>query len=148
MSKIDSQTILNLVKEALEARKNAYAPYSHYYVGAALLVDNDKIYRGCNIENSSYGASNCGERTAIFKAVSEGIRKIKAIAITGGKHETDNFSNDEMQFAYPCGICRQVMREYCNPEDMTIIICKSEKEYKVHTLSELLPNSFGPDNLL
>ena len=126
-----------LIKEAMKAREMAYAPYSHYLVGAALVVPSGKIYTGCNVENASYGLTNCAERTAIFKAVSEGQRHIDAIAIVGGTIlETD--------YAYPCGACRQVMAEFL-PEsgDISVIVAKSETDYKTFELSELLPNTFN-----
>ena len=126
-----------LITEALNARQNAYVPYSHYQVGAALLTADDQIYTGCNVENASYGATNCAERTAFFKAVSQGERHFKAIAIAGGL--TDKPIAD---YAYPCGICRQVMQEFCGP-DFLIIVAKSESDYKIMTLSELLPCGFG-----
>ncbi len=129
-----------LIQAALAARKNAYARYSRFQVGAALLTREGKIYSGCNIENASYGAANCAERTAIFKAVSEGEREFSAIAIAGG---TDAEPTD---FCYPCGICRQVLAEFCSP-DLRVYIVKSEKEYKELTLGELLPYSFGGDIL-
>lgn len=134
---------IELVKEAIEARKMAYTPYSHFKVGAALLTTDGKIIRGCNIENAAYGPTNCAERTAFFKAVSEGIYNFKAIAIVGGNEsETDSYSD----FAFPCGICRQVMREFCS-QDFKIYIAKNIDEIKEFTLSELLPESFGPENL-
>lgn len=126
-----------LIKAALAARQNAYAPYSNYHVGAALLTADGKIYQGCNVENASYGATNCAERTAFFKAISEGERAFTAIAIVGGMKGQDSNS-----FAYPCGICRQVMQEFCNT-DFKIIVVKSEHEYKEYTLTELLPEGFG-----
>jgi cytidine deaminase len=130
-----------IIKAALEARKKAYAPYSGFYVGAALLTQNNNIFTGCNIENSSYGATNCAERTAIFKAVSEGEKEFLCIAITGGKEaEPDSF-------AFPCGICRQVMREFTNPKEFRVIVAISEENYKIYTLEQLLPESFGPENL-
>ena len=134
-----------LISLAIEARKNAYAPYSGYCVGAALLCADGSIYTGCNVENASYGATNCAERTAVFKAVSEGHHSFKAIAIAGGKR-TENM-NEATDFAYPCGVCRQVLREFCVPSDMTVIVCKNVSDYREITLEELLPSSFGPDNL-
>ena len=132
-----------LVKEALEARKKAYTPYSKFKVGAALLTKDGNIVRGCNIENAAYSPTNCAERTAIFKAVSEGIMDFKAIAIVGGNEsETDVLSD----YAYPCGVCRQVMREFCE-SDFEVIVGKSVNEYKVFRLDEILPNGFGPENL-
>ena len=133
----------NLVKEAIEARKMAYAPYSHYKVGAALLSKDGQIIRGCNIENASYTPTNCAERTAFFKAISEGVRDFKAIAIVGG----DESQTEELAgYAYPCGVCRQVMREFCDDE-FEIIVGKSTEEYMVYKLPELLPCGFGPDDL-
>ena len=132
-----------LVKEALEARKKAYTPYSKFKVGAALLTKDGNIVRGCNIENAAYSPTNCAERTAIFKAVSEGVMDFKAIAIVGGNEsETDVLSD----YAYPCGVCRQVMREFCE-SDFEVIVGKSVNEYKVFRLDEILPNGFGPENL-
>lgn len=131
----------DIIRAALDARKKAYAPYSKFYVGAALVTQNNKIFTGCNIENSSYGATNCAERTAIFKAISEGEKKFTSIAIAGGKK-----LNPE-SYAFPCGICRQVMREFTNPKDFRVIVAVSEENYKVYTLEQLLPDSFGPENL-
>ena len=105
------------------------------------MTASGKIYRGCNIENSSFGATNCAERTAFFKAVSEGEKDFKKICIVGGPAGAM-----PVDFAYPCGICRQVMREFCKP-DFEIIVAKSVDDYKVFTLDELLPSSFGPENL-
>ncbi|MBR1862086.1 MAG: cytidine deaminase [Lachnospiraceae bacterium] len=130
-----------LIKWAFAAAGNAYCPYSHFHVGAALRTVDDTVYLGCNIENSSYGATNCAERTAIFKAVSDGCTDFKEIAIVGfldGKEPED--------YAYPCGICRQVMSEFCG-RDFRIIVAKSENDYKVYTLDQLLPESFGADNI-
>lgn len=124
-----------LVREAMEAKKNAYVPYSNFPVGAALLTKEGKVYRGCNIECASYGGTNCAERTAIFKAVSEGDRNIEAIAVV----------SDLDDYTYPCGICRQVIVEY--GRDIKLIIGKSEDEFKVYTIDDLLPNSFTPADL-
>lgn len=129
----------SLVQQALEARTSAYAPYSGYTVGAALLTAEGKVYGGGNIENASYGATNCAERTAFFKAVNAGERKFAAIAIAGGKN-----GEDPVEYAYPCGICRQVMQEFCAP-DFVIYVVKSETEYQKLTLKELLPYGFGGD---
>lgn len=132
-----------LIENAIEARKMAYTPYSKYKVGAALLSSDNKIITGCNIENAAYGPTNCAERTAFFKAVSEGVKEFSAIAIVGGlENETDLFSG----YAFPCGVCRQVMREFCDSE-FEIVVARSTDDYKVYTLGELLPESFGPDNL-
>lgn len=134
--------IQDLITTAITARKKSYSPYSHYQVGAALLTGDGQIITGCNIENAAYGPSNCAERTAFFKAVSEGMRTFRAIAIVGSPE------GDELtQYAYPCGVCRQVMMEFCDPADFQIIVAKSGEDYKVMTLEELLPEGFGPANL-
>lgn len=125
-----------LIALALEARQKSYSPYSGFAVGAALLCANGKIFTGCNIENSGYSATNCAERTAIFKAVSEGEREFAKIAVVGG-----NADNAPQNYCPPCGICRQVMREFCEP-DFEIIIAKNESDYKTVTLADLLPMSF------
>lgn len=123
-----------LIKKALEAQQKAYVPYSKFKVGAALIAEDGKIFTGCNIENAAYSPSVCAERTAIFKAVSEGNRKIKAIAVVA-----------DSDYTYPCGVCRQVIREF--GRDAIVIIAKSEDEYKEYKLDELLPHGFGPENL-
>ena len=134
--------ILELIRKAIGARRLSYSPYSQYQVGAALLAGDGQIITGCNIENAAYGPSNCAERTAFFKAVSEGIRDFKAIVIVGSP------AGEEItQYAYPCGVCRQVMREFCEPESFQVIVARSETDYRVAALAELFPESFGPDNL-
>ncbi|MCM1039717.1 MAG: cytidine deaminase [Roseburia sp.] len=139
---LKEDAIKKLIHEALRAREFSYAPYSAYHVGAALLTENGDIYTGCNIENAAYSPTNCAERTAFFKAVSEGEREFKAIAITGGpKGEITT------QYAYPCGVCRQVMMEFCDPDKFQIITARSESEYEIRALAELLPAGFGPANL-
>lgn len=134
--------IQELIGKAIEARRKSYSPYSHYQVGAALRTKDGQIITGCNIENAAYGPSNCAERTAFFKAVSEGIREFAAIAIVGSPE-----GEELTQYAYPCGVCRQVMAEFCEPENFRIIVAKSEEDYSVMTLAELLPEGFGPGNL-
>lgn len=126
-----------LAQAALEARQMAYVPYSHYAVGAALLTAEGDIYKGGNIENASYGATNCAERTAIFKAVSEGRRGFLAIAVAGGME-----GSQPVDYAYPCGICRQVMEEFA-ADDFIVIVVRSVSDYRVHSLVELLPHGFG-----
>ncbi len=126
--------VKQIIRKALEAREKAYVPYSNFRVGAALLTDDDQLFTGCNIEISSYSPTLCAERTAIFKAVSEGHRKIKAIAVVG-----------DSNFTYPCGVCRQVIREF--GKDAVIIIANSEDEYRIYKLEDLLPYSFGPEDL-
>ncbi len=136
-----NSTINTLIEAALSARNNSYAPYSGYLVGAALLTKDGKIYKGGNIENASYGATNCAERTAFFKAISEGEREFDAIAITGGLK-----GEDPRDYAYPCGICRQVMQEFAK-DDFTVIVAKSVGEYRVYQLSELMPCSFRGESI-
>ena len=129
--------IKELVKISIEARKKAYVPYSNFTVGAAVEMEDGSVYTGCNIENASYGAANCAERTAIFKAVSEGHTTIKKIAVVG----------DMSAFTSPCGICRQVIAEFAS-DDIEIIIVKNEDEYQVKTLEEILPGAFRKSDLL
>ena len=140
---METDVIEQLIKEALRTRTFSYSPYSHYQVGAALLAKDGSTYTGCNIENAAYSPTNCAERTAFFKAVSEGKSEFSAIAIVGGPEDAGI-----MQYAYPCGVCRQVMMEFCNPKTFQIIVAKSVTEYEVKTLEELLPNGFGAANLL
>lgn len=131
-----------LISTALEARTLAYAPYSKFQVGAALLAENGSVYKGCNIENASYPAGNCAERTAFNHAIVNGERCFQMIAIVGGTEDAK-----QLEYCTPCGICRQMMREFCNPESFEIIVARSIEEYQVFTLGELLPESFGPQNL-
>lgn len=139
-SGLEPEIKVTMIKMALEARKNSYSPYSHFQVGACLLTKEDRLYTGCNIENAAYGPTNCAERTAFFKAVSEGERDFAGIAIVGDKEGTvvDNY-------AFPCGVCRQVMTEFTDPETFVILVAKSEKDYLETTLAALLPNAFGPE---
>ena len=131
----------NLMIIAMEARNYSYCPYSNYSVGAALLCKDGRIVTGSNIENASYGATNCAERTAFFKAVSEGEKDFVAIAISGGFKDMESDS-----YAYPCGVCRQVMAEFCKG-DFPIYLAKSGTDYEEYTLSDVLPMRFTPDNL-
>lgn len=131
-----------LLKTAYQVREQAYAPYSGFAVGAALLAKSGKVYSGCNIENASYGASNCAERTAFYKAVSEGEREFDAIAIVGGPQ-----GEAECAPCVPCGICRQVMMEFCDPETFHIYLDAGAGQIKTCFLKELLPEGFGPENL-
>ncbi|MBQ1711439.1 MAG: cytidine deaminase [Treponema sp.] len=130
-----------LIEKAIKMQERSYCPYSHFHVGAALLAKDGQIFTGCNIENAAYGPSNCAERTAIFKAVSEGVKDFDAIAIVGGPEDKDGKPTIK-DFCPPCGVCRQVMSEFCK-KDFKIILAKSPKEYKVYTLEELLPLSFS-----
>ena len=125
-----------LVQKAFDMLSFSYSPYSHFRVGAALLSKDGRIWGGCNIENAAYGPSNCAERTAVFKAVSEGVKDFEAICIVGG------FDGNVTDFCPPCGVCRQVLREFCKP-DFKIILAKSLDETKEFTLAELLPESFS-----
>ena len=138
----DIYTIESLIEKALDARTFSYSPYSEYQVGAALLAKDGTVYTGCNIENAAYSPTNCAERTAFFKAVSEGKREFRAIAIVGGPKD-----KEITKYAYPCGVCRQVMMEFCRSDDFYIIVAKSVAEYEVKTLEELLPDGFGAANL-
>lgn len=124
-----------LIQKAMEVREKAYVPYSSFKVGAALLGGSGAIYTGCNVECASLGGTNCAERTALFKAISEGETSFQAIAVTG----------DPDQYTYPCGICRQVLVEF--GKDLKVIVAKSETDYRVHGLDALLPHSFTPEDL-
>ena len=129
-----------LVKRAYEAQRFSYSPYSGFQVGAALLAKSGRIYTGCNIENAAFSPTNCAERTAFFKAISEGEKEFEAIAVVGNKKGA---AKEEWEFCTPCGVCRQVMLEFVNPEEFDVISAKGE-EIKVFTLKELLPESFSP----
>ncbi len=131
----------DLIKKAIEMTERSYAPYSHFHVGAALLDKAGKIWTGCNIENAAYGPSNCAERTAVFKAVSEGSREFEAIAIVGGP-EDDAGKVHIQDFCPPCGVCRQVLSEFCD-RDFKIILANGKGEQKTFTLVQLLPESFS-----
>lgn len=140
---LSKEQIQELIQNAKEARTFAYTPYSHYAVGAALLTRSEIIVTGCNVENAAYSPGNCAERTAIFKAVSMGYREFDAIAIVAGPEGEAG----DATYPSPCGVCRQVMREFVEPESFAIIMAKNENDYKICTLEELLPMSFGPDYL-
>ena len=130
-----------LCELAREAMTHAYVPYSGYQVGAALLCADGTVYQGCNIENASYSPTVCAERTAFFKAVYDGHRDFAAIAVCGGK-------DGVITGAFPpCGVCRQVMREFCAPDDFKIYLAKSPEDYREFTLEQILPMGFGPENL-
>lgn len=133
----------DLIDGAIKAIDMAYAPYSHYKVGAGLLDSAGRIWRGCNIENTAYGACNCAERTALFKALSEGVRKFKALAIVARHEGAGELADD---FAAPCGICRQVLNEFCQG-DFLIILARRDGLIREYRLDELLPEAFGPKNL-
>lgn len=131
-----------LIDTAIKQLKFSYTPYSNFKVGAALLTKSGKIYTGCNIENASYTPTNCAERTAFFKAVSEGVRDFQAICIVGGKN------GKLTEYTAPCGVCRQVMMEFCNPKTFQIILAVDKERYEIYTLEELMPFGFGPLNLV
>ena len=129
-----------LIQEAKKAREKSYSPYSHFQVGAALLGKSGKVYHGCNIENAAYSPTNCAERTAFFKAVSEGEKEFLKIAIVGGME-----GKEAEELCAPCGVCRQVMNEFCDRESFEIILMDGPKKVKVLTLGELLPYGFSLD---
>lgn len=129
-----------LCETAIQMREYAYVPYSGFRVGAALLCADGSIYTGCNIENASYSPTNCAERTAFFKAVSEGKRAFTAIAIAGGP------SGKIVDYCAPCGVCRQVMREFCE-DSFQIILARTPSDYRIYTLKQMLPAAFGPESL-
>ena len=134
--------IEKLIDTAIEQLKFSYTPYSNFKVGAALLAKNGEIFTGCNIENASYTPTNCAERTAFFKAVSEGVREFRAICIVGGK------DGKLTEYTAPCGVCRQVMMEFCDPKTFQIILSVDKERYEIYTLEELMPLGFGPLNLV
>ena len=134
-------TTKKMIAAAREAASLAYVPYSHFPVGAAFHTTDGQIITGCNIENAAYTPTNCAERTAFFKAVSEGIKEFDAICIVGGKDGVLT------EYAAPCGVCRQVIMEFCNPETFKIVLAVDKEHYDIYTLKELLPLGFGPMNL-
>lgn len=131
-----------LMRTAIEYRKRSYSPYSGFQVGAALLSADGEIFGGCNIESASFSPTNCAERTALFKAVSEGVREFTAIAVVGGKAE------GELEFCSPCGVCRQALVEFCDPKTFVVYLGTGTEDYKGYLLDELLPYSFTPKNVL
>lgn len=138
---MDKKTIEKLIDTALAQLDFSYAPYSGFNVGAALLAKNQAVYTGCNIENAAYTPTNCAERTAFFKAVSEGVRDFEAICIVDGKNQKAT------GYTAPCGVCRQVMMEFCNPNTFKIILAIDRENYRIFTLEDMLPQGFGPANL-
>lgn len=141
MKTISDEMRSRLIDKALDMLRFSYTPYSRFKVGAALLTKDGEIYGGCNIENAAYTPCSCAERTAFFKAVSEGVTDFEAIAVVGGMdgHVTD--------YTAPCGVCRQVMMEWCDPETFQVIIAIDRDRYRSYTLQEILPEGFGPRNL-
>ena len=138
---MEQALVEKMIDTAIAQLQFSYTPYSNFKVGAALLAKDGTIYTGCNIENASYTPTNCAERTAFFKAVSEGVQAFDAICIVGGKDGVLT------EYAAPCGVCRQVMMEFCNPETFRVILATSREQYSIYTLKELLPLGFGPNNL-
>lgn len=132
-----------LIQIAYEAQKFSYSPYSGFQVGAALLGRSGKVYTGCNIENAAYTPTNCAERTAFFKAVSEGEREFDAIVIVGNMKDSK-----QRDYCAPCGVCRQVMAEFCDPEAFRVLLARSEEDYREYRLKELLPLGFTKEDLL
>lgn len=131
-----------LFEEAIKARDQSYSPYSKFAVGAALLCDDGTIYTGCNVENAAFTPTCCAERIAFYKAVSDSKTNFRAIAIAGGGQ------NKELDdFCPPCGVCRQVMLEFCNPDTFDIVLGPSAEKLQVYKLSKLMPLGFGPNNL-
>ena len=137
MKKLEETQIQELIEKAISMMDHSYSPYSHFHVGAALLAKNGNVYGGCNIENAGYTPSNCAERTAFFKAVSEGKTEFRAIAIVGGPK-----GKEPENFCAPCGVCRQVMAEFCDPETFRIILMNGAGEIREYLLKELLPLGF------
>ena len=135
---IDDSQIYQMIQTALKMRERSYCPYSNYAVGTALLTKDGQIFGGCNIENIAFGPSNCAERTSFFKAISDGHKEFVGIAIAGGPA-----GKEPLEYCTPCGVCRQVMAEFCH-EDFSIIMAKTDSDYKIKTLGELLPDSFSP----
>ena len=139
---MEEKQIKEMIDLAIRQMDYSYAPYSHFHVGAVLLAKNGTYYTGCNIENAAYTPTNCAERTAFFKAVSEGVREFQAICIVGGKDGVLT------EYAAPCGVCRQVMMEFCDPETFLVLVAKNSDEYEEYLLKDILPKGFSPKDLL
>lgn len=138
---METSLIHTLIETAFAQLPRSYTPYSHFKVGAALLSKDGRIFGGCNIENAAYTPTNCAERTAFFKAVSEGVQDFAAICIVGG------MNGEVTSYTAPCGVCRQVMMEFCAPETFQIILAKNISDYQIYTLANLMPEGFGPCTL-
>ena len=138
---IGEKDTAKLIRAAFEGLERSYSPYSNYRVGAAILTADGRIFTGCNIENAAFTPGDCAERTAVYKAVSEGCKDFEAIAVVGGA------KGKEPDMAFPCGVCRQILREFVEPDKFEVIVARSESDYEKYTLEELLPKSFGPANL-
>lgn len=139
----EKDVIQDLIRRAMKAREYSYSPYSNFSVGAAILSESGKIYTGCNIESASYTPTICAERVALFKAVSEGEREFKMLALVGGSKNVEKKTGEIIS---PCGVCRQMLYEF--GKDMKIVMADNEEKYEIRTLEELLPYGFGPDNLI
>ena len=137
----NKKLVRELIETASAQRQYSYAPYSGYRVGAALLAADGRVFTGCNVENAAFSPTLCAERTAVGKAVSEGVRAFEAICVVGGKGEVPT------SYSAPCGVCRQVLREFCDPVSFKVILATDPDHYDIYTLQELLPQSFGPDAL-
>ena len=133
--------IKDLIRLAYEAQSRSYCPYSHFATGAALEAENGQVFLGCNIENAAYSPTNCAERTAFFKAISEGVREFARIVIVG------NHEGEQGDYCAPCGVCRQVMAEFCDEDLFEVILARGPEDYRVFRLRELLPEHFGPEDL-
>ena len=138
---LETSLVEEMISLAIRQLSFSYTPYSGFKVGAALLAEDGTLYTGCNIENAAYTPTHCAERTAFFKAVSEGVRSFRAICVVGGKDGVLT------EYAAPCGVCRQVMMEFCDPDRFQIILATGTDHYDIFTLRELLPQGFGPGNL-
>lgn len=136
-----------MIREAMRVLRNSYAPYSHYNVAAAALMSSGKIYTGVNVESSLLSNTICAERNAIFHAAAQGERRLIAIAIVGGPDSSEADDLTKHDYCTPCGVCRQVMRDFAEPDKMKIICAKSETDYREWTLEQMLPESFGPEDL-
>jgi len=138
---IDNEMKAELISRAIGAQKYSFAPYSRYNVGAAALFDSGEIYTGVNVESASFSGTICAERNAIFHAVAEGEKHLIAVAVVGG------LNGDRSEYCVPCGICRQVMRDFGDKDSMIIPSAKTPDDYMEKTLDEMLPDSFGPESL-
>ena len=138
---MEKEMINQLIDTAIHQLKYSYTPYSNFKVGAALLAKNGQVYTGCNIENAGYTATNCAERTAFFKAVSEGVKDFQAICVVGGK------AGVLTEYAAPCGVCRQVMAEFCDPKAFRVLMARTETDYRECSLEEVLPFGFTKEEL-
>ncbi len=138
---IGKEKIEEMIRAAIDTLQYSYSPYSNFKVAAALLGKDERLFTGCNVENAAYSPGNCAERTAFFKAISEGTKEFDGIVIVGGQ------GGVLKDYCPPCGVCRQVMMEFCDPETFPIILARSPEDYQVFSLKEILPMGFGPNSL-